>query len=540
MADTATGHKKRRRSKKSKFIHKNTTEDASSCERNKNEADSMEMDDALEDVEYVIPELDLPPDSEFAAIFEMFKPRLDSSSISDNGIDIDGFEMDIDLQATTNSEDTPTNEIDPSKMSKKQLKKLCRMSVAQLKQLVKRPEVVEYEDTTAPDPLFLVCCKSIRNTVPVPPHWSAKRKYLAGKRGFLKPPFELPDYIKATGVTEQRNSLKEREESMSLKAKSREKMNPRMGKLNLDYEKLYDAFFKHQTKPPLTAIGDIYYEGKEYELRQKDKKPGMLSEELRSALGIPPLAPPPWLYNMQRFGPPPSYAYLKIPGLNAPIPEGAQWGFHPGGWGKPPVDEFNRPLYGDVFGLSLYNANAFDASEGVLQLHWGDPEPDEEPTLPEIDPSDLAQPPLPPPPPPEEEYLPTDDNLYYATKQMHDQSTEDLLEENEEDKPTVVHHSNAPNNVPLFSNISGYADEKKPLYTVISERPVDSSAPKSTFALSQKLYDVASLIKNSATQAETTPVASVDDVSEELSLEKKSAPIADDKKTTKPKKLFKF
>jgi splicing factor 3B subunit 2 len=28
-----------------------------------------------------------------------------------------------------------------------------------------------------------------------------------------------------------------------------------------------------------------------------------------------------------------------------------QWGYHPGGWGKPPVDEFNRPLYGDVFGL---------------------------------------------------------------------------------------------------------------------------------------------------------------------------------------------
>lgn len=29
----------------------------------------------------------------------------------------------------------------------------------------------------------------------------------------------------------------------------------------------------------------------------------------------------------------------------------AQFGFHPGGWGKPPVDEFNRPLYGDVFGI---------------------------------------------------------------------------------------------------------------------------------------------------------------------------------------------
>ena len=31
--------------------------------------------------------------------------------------------------------------------------------------------------------------------------------------------------------------------------------------------------------------------------------------------------PPPWLVAMQRYGPPPSYPNLKIPGLNAPIPE---------------------------------------------------------------------------------------------------------------------------------------------------------------------------------------------------------------------------
>lgn len=42
---------------------------------------------------------------------------------------------------------------------------------------------------------------------------------------------------------------------------------------------------------------------------------------------------------MQRYGPPPSYPQLKIPGLNAPIPLGAKFGYQPGGWGKPPVDE---------------------------------------------------------------------------------------------------------------------------------------------------------------------------------------------------------
>lgn len=61
-------------------------------------------------------------------------------------------------------------------------------------------------------------------------------------------------------------------------------------------------------------------------------------------------SPPPWLVNMQRYGPPPSYPNLKIPGLNAPLPPGATYGFQPGGWGVPPVDRDGKPLYGDVFG----------------------------------------------------------------------------------------------------------------------------------------------------------------------------------------------
>lgn len=65
-----------------------------------------------------------------------------------------------------------------------------------------------------------------------------------------------------------------------------------------------------------------YYEGKELETDLRTKKPGELSEELIEALSIPPLAPPPWLIAMQRFGPPPSYPNLRIRGLNAPIPSG--------------------------------------------------------------------------------------------------------------------------------------------------------------------------------------------------------------------------
>jgi splicing factor 3B subunit 2 len=102
----------------------------------------------------------------------------------------------------------------------------------------------------------------------------------------------------------------------------------------------------------------------------KEKKPGVLSPELVQALGMLEGAPPPWLVNMQRYGPPPSYPHLKIPGLNAPIPEGSSYGYHPGGWGKPPVDEYGRPLYGDVFGTFAQAEQAL--RESIDRSHWGE------------------------------------------------------------------------------------------------------------------------------------------------------------------------
>lgn len=72
-----------------------------------------------------------------------------------------------------------------------------------------------------------------------------------------------------------------------------------------------------------------------------------------------------------RYGPPPSYPNLKIPGLNAPIPEGCSFGYHAGGWGKPPVDEKGKPLYGDVFGTSSLDADVSDHSITVsMQINY--------------------------------------------------------------------------------------------------------------------------------------------------------------------------
>lgn len=268
------------------------------------------------------------------------------------------------------------------KLSKKKMRLMSRMSVADLKQKVTNAELVEMHDVTARDPVLLMFMKSTRNSVPVPRHWCYKRKYLQGKRGFEKPPFKLPEFIRRTGIQEMREAVQEKDDSKSLKTKMKEKMRPKMGKIDIDYQKLHDAFFKWQTKPYMTIHGDLYYEGKEFETRLKEKKPGELTSDLRTALGMPTgvnahKIPPPWLIAMQRYGPPPSYPNLKIAGLNAPIPEGCSFGYHAGGWGKPPVDEYGRPLYGDVFGLSGAGVD-LHAEEEVDRTRWGELEEESE------------------------------------------------------------------------------------------------------------------------------------------------------------------
>merc|ERR1719265_343767 len=103
-----------------------------------------------------------------------------------------------------------------------------RMSVEELKTLVKRPDVVEVWDTTSTDPRLLVYIKAYRNTVTVPRHWNSKRKYMAGKRGVEKPPFKLPEFIEATGIAKIRQAIMDKQSEMSFKQKSREKMHPKM------------------------------------------------------------------------------------------------------------------------------------------------------------------------------------------------------------------------------------------------------------------------------------------------------------------------
>ncbi|KAK4178535.1 putative spliceosome associated protein [Triangularia setosa] len=294
--------------------------------------------------------LDDPAYADFKKAFEKYGMSLDDDEVAKEANAGNKGEVFFDQDDEIPSEDEDAQ----PKMSKKKRKKLNKLSIAELKALVRTPEVVEWNDVSSSDPRLLVQIKAQRNIVPVPGHWSLKREYLSSKRGIEKPPFKLPQFIAETGITEMRDAVLEKQAEQTLKQKQRERVQPKMGKLDIDYQKLYDAFFRHQTKPDLTRFGDVYYEGKEWEADYKIFKAGELSEGLREALGMQPGFPPPWLLQQQRIGPPPSYPTLKIPGLNAPLPPGASWGFQPGQWGKPPLDEYNRPLYGgDIFGLMV-------------------------------------------------------------------------------------------------------------------------------------------------------------------------------------------
>ncbi|XP_078427418.1 proline-rich spliceosome-associated (PSP) family protein [Wolffia australiana] len=333
------------------------------------------------EVEYVTEKADIDDTflEDFKKVFEKFSFSDAAAGAEDVARSIEMANAEAKKEANADSdEDEKENEAKEKGVSNKKKKLQRRMKIAELKQICARPDVVEIWDATAADPKLLVYLKSYRNTVPVPRHWCQKRKFLQGKRGIEKQPFQLPDFIAATGIEKIRQAYIEKEDSKKLKQKQRERMQPKMGKMDIDYQVLHDAFFKYQTKPKLTSHGDLYHEGKEFEVKLREMKPGLLSHELKEALGMPDGAPPPWLINMQRYGPPPSYPQLKIPGLNAPIPPGASFGYHPGGWGKPPVDEFGRPLYGDVFGLQQQDQPNYEEEPMDKSKHWGDLEEEEE------------------------------------------------------------------------------------------------------------------------------------------------------------------
>ena len=231
----------------------------------KGAVEAKESDENFDDVEveYVTPDVDALVASN--PILEQFKDIF--QKFSGVGMSNDeSVEETAPVTANEQSTEEDRHEDTVKKLSKKKKKLMSRLSVAELKQLVQRPDVVEAHDVTSSDPRLLVYLKASRNTVPVPRHWCHKRKYLQGKRGMEKPPFRLPDFIADTGIARIRESVLESEALKKGRQKQRDKMTPKMGKIDIDYQVLHDAFFKYQTKPKMSGHGDLYYEGKEFEV----------------------------------------------------------------------------------------------------------------------------------------------------------------------------------------------------------------------------------------------------------------------------------
>ena len=284
--------------------------------------------------------------SEMKQIYDSFIKTIEKQQSKSQIQDI------IENEITEEQNEETDQNLEIKNLSKKRQKKLSRMKLSSLKQFSKYPEVVEAWDPTSPDPKLLIHFKCLRNTVPVPSHWAQKNQYLQGRRGQVREPFKLPDFIESTGISHIRNVD---DEKKGLKQRLRERMTPKLGRLDIDYQVLHDAFFKYQTKPSLSLHGEVYYENKEFENRMKNFQPGRISLNLRSALGINETSIPPFVANMQRYGPPPAYPNLRIPGVNAPLNDPAAY-VTMNLWKEPTIKD-NRELVWE-----------FRGGNG----HWGD------------------------------------------------------------------------------------------------------------------------------------------------------------------------
>ena len=174
--------KKKKKKKKTKRHQPKEDDDEQQDKADKNGEDDVEYE-----IEYVQEEIKYSDYPQFAKIFEAFK-IVDEKQMKQEEEEeakkkelqrmlelkkVPKFNDEEDLEDEKKDEDD-----DKPKISKRKQKQMTRLSVAELKQCVSRPDVVEMHDVTAKDPKLLVLLKATRNTVPVPRHWCAKRKYL--------------------------------------------------------------------------------------------------------------------------------------------------------------------------------------------------------------------------------------------------------------------------------------------------------------------------------------------------------------------------
>lgn len=172
------------------------------------------------------------------------------------------------------------------------------------------------------------------------------------------------------------------------------------------------------------------------------------------------LSPPPWLWMQQRLGPPPSYPNLKIPGVNAPIPPHCQLGYFAEGWGRYPVDEQGRPLYGDVFGTYVEETEKARIDPEAVKL-WGE--------LPPANYEEEAK-------EEEEGEAMEAEDAKDAERRAKEEAAE-LPEKAEDERRTVIPGSEVPTAIPLRKEAGAEkAEAEKTLFTPLEEVEVSAGA----------------------------------------------------------------
>ncbi|GME71239.1 unnamed protein product [Ambrosiozyma monospora] len=219
---------------------------------------TKDNDDIDEEIEIEVPEINSevlkdPSFSEFKNIFKKFEIVQPTNSSETNVPETDknGELLDSDNEDTKDKkdvddrgeseddDDSDDDDDDETKMTKRQIKKKYHIPLSFLKAESSDPQLIGPTDADADDPRLFVYLKTLHNAVPIPKHWASKRAFLAGKKGFERPPFELPKFILDTGILEMRDTSGNKEDDTTLKQRMRERVQPKMGQLDIDFNKLF-------------------------------------------------------------------------------------------------------------------------------------------------------------------------------------------------------------------------------------------------------------------------------------------------------------
>lgn len=169
---------KKKKKKKKKRAQRRQQEEAAkkAAGEKKGDAATAAADQDDVDVEYVQETIDSkdPFYYQFLLIFEKFKlqepekPKTDAAPATDPSAIAQRL-LERKKPADLDEKDDDDMKVEEKpKLSKRKLKKLSRMTIAELKQKVNRPELVEMHDVTAKDPVLLLhlkVCEHLHTTV---------------------------------------------------------------------------------------------------------------------------------------------------------------------------------------------------------------------------------------------------------------------------------------------------------------------------------------------------------------------------------------